>query len=137
MIVTVSVITESDSRRPNLPEGIGFRLITDHGNAMTIQTSDTPEVEQWAVEQGYIVPARVTSGRFQLALKAKDSAVYAAVRQMIDADEDLRLAAGEPYFNRGSTTISGLQAQLQSMGFSQVTDEWVDDVFRDAFLWEL
>ena len=95
------------------------------------------EHEQWAVEQGYHTPRRVTSGRFQLALKAKDADVYAAVRQMIDGDEDLALAAGEPYFNRGSSTIAALQAQLQSMGFSQVTDEWVDDVFRDAFLWEL
>ncbi len=124
---------------PELPEGIGWsdaEYSSDYTTA-AVTLPDTPEVEQWAVDQGYHTPARVTSGRFQIALKAKDSDVYAAVRQMIDADEDLALAAGEPYFNRGSSTIADLQAQLQSTGFSQVTDDWVDDLFRDAFLLEL
>ena len=131
MIVTVP----KTGAHPDLPSGISWSRVEDHGDTMTVRIDG--EHEQWAVEQGYHVPRRVTSGRFQIALKAKDSDVYAAVRQMIDSDEDLALAAGEPYFNRASTTIAALQAQLQSMGFSQVTDEWVDEVFRDAFLWEL
>ena len=139
MRITVPTTQFEGQYRPDVPEDIiaRDREYSADLNTVTVTIADTPEAEQWAVGQGYHTPRRVTSGRFQIALKAKDPDVYAAVRQMIDADENLRLAAGEPYFNRGSTTIAALQAQLQSMGFSQVTDEWVDDLFRDAFLWEL
>lgn len=134
-VLAVGEGTIDDSRRPELPDGIGYRLVSDHGDSMTVEVSD--EAEAWAVEQGYHTPTRVTSGRFQLALKAKDPQVYAAVRQMIDSDEDLALAAGEPYFNRNAATIAGLQQHLQASGFDQVTDEWVDELFREAYLLEL
>lgn len=138
-IPTIGTGTQGDGYRPDLPEGIRGRD-PEYGadySTVTVTLPDTPEVEQWAVEQGYHTPTRVTSGRFQLALKARDAQVYAAVRQMIGADENLALAAGEPHFNRNANTIAGLQQQLQAAGFDQVTDEWIDALFREAFLLEL
>ena len=138
-VPTIGTGIDGDGYRADLPEGIHGtdpEYGTDY-TTVTVTLPDTPEVERWAVEQRYHTPRRVTSGRFMLALKSRDAAVFAAVRAAIAADEDLQLAAGEPYFNRGSTTIAALQHQLQAAGFAHVTDDWVDDVFRDAFLLEL
>lgn len=37
MIITVPVIVEDNTRRPQLPEGVGgYTLVEDHGDTMTV-----------------------------------------------------------------------------------------------------
>jgi hypothetical protein len=48
MIITVPVIVFSGSRNPDLPSGVEFSLIADHGDTMTVEVSGTPEQLQAA-----------------------------------------------------------------------------------------
>lgn len=120
----------TNPRRPDLPDGIDYQLIEDHGDTMTVSIGERHE--HWAVEQGYHVPQSVRTGRFFIALKRRDAQVYAAVRAAIDADEEYQLATTlEPTIRRQSVMLEQMR---QAMGLAP---EWVDELFREAYLLEL
>ena len=66
MILTVSTIIENGTRRADAPDP--HTLVEDMGDTMRVRLPDTPEVEQWAVEQGYHVPESITPRQARLVL---------------------------------------------------------------------
>ena len=73
MRITVSTQgtgADGDGYRPDLPEGItgsNPEYSSDY-TTVTITLPDTPEVQQWAVEQGYLVPESITPRQARLVL---------------------------------------------------------------------
>ena len=69
-VPTIGTGIDGDEYRPDLPEGItgsNPEYSADY-TTVTVTLPDTPEVEQWAVEQGYYVPESITPRQARLAL---------------------------------------------------------------------
>jgi hypothetical protein len=52
--VTAPTITQANVRRPSLPEGVGFSLVEDHGDTMTVQIADS----DWDAVFWYVAPRK-------------------------------------------------------------------------------
>lgn len=53
MIRTLDVVgtgTSDDPRRPDLPEGVGYRVVDDHGDTMDVEVLDDADDRLAAVE---------------------------------------------------------------------------------------
>ena len=71
-VPTTGTGADGDGFRPDLPEGItgsNPEYSADY-TTVTVTLPDTPEVEQWAVEQGYHVPESITPRQARLVLLA-------------------------------------------------------------------
>lgn len=120
--------------RPDLPEGVtGFRLIEDHGDTMTVDIqTDLTTAELVAAIPSY-VPEQTSAGKFWVALQRKDAEIRAAVEQLVQSDDEMRLAAQhEPTISRHGQRVLQVQAWCQASGFPHVTDAWLDELFREA-----
>ena len=138
--ITVPTTQVEGQYRPDVPEGIIARdreYSADY-QTVTVTLPDTPEVEQWAVEQGYHTPAQVTAGKFWVELYETDPALTEIVEALIDSDPKLRRAAKhEPTISRHGTSVLSVQAWCLANGYDHVTDEWLDALVRRAFLRQL
>lgn len=127
MIITLPTIgtgTQYDSCRPSLPEGVGFTLIEDHGDTMTVKTSE--DVTDWAVSQGYMIPSQVRTGHLLVALLDYDEAKYDAMQSAIESDKRLKAAMQDPYVSRTSTLLAQMAQLLE------LDDATVDNLFIQA-----
>lgn len=124
MIITVLTTIEENTRRPSLPEGVGFTLIEDHGDTMTVKTSE--DVTDWAVSQGYLIPPQVRIGHLLVALLDYDEAKYDQMQSAIEADKRLKAAMQDPYVSRTSILLAQMAQMLD------LDDGVVDQLFMQA-----
>jgi hypothetical protein len=71
MKTTVTILTEDNTRRPDLPEGTSYRVIQDHGDTMQVEIL------------GASYPHRITKAQavVQLEIEGKLSALEAILQQ--------------------------------------------------------
>ena len=131
MITHVPSITENDTRRADLPAGTSYSLIEDLGDTMRVRLPDIPELEQWAVEQGYHVPDHVDPGHLMVALLQFDEELFDAIEAAIESDKQVRAAMRASFVSRHSLMLQGF---CQQFG---ITEEQKDALFVAAYLLRL
>ena len=107
-----------------MPEGVGFRLIENHGDTMTVQTSE--DVTDWAVSQGYLIPPQVRISHLLVALLDYDEAKYDEMQLAIDSNKRLKAAMQDPYVSRTSSLLAQIAQLLE------LDDATVDQLFIQA-----
>jgi hypothetical protein len=134
VILILTVPWTGSLRRPDLPEGASFEVVSADGDQVTVDawSEDQVGLERWAAAQGYHTPASVRSEQLWIALYQTDPAVFAAVEQMVEVSTPVRLATRAATVRRVSQTVAGLRDALQASGFSYVDDAWLDQLWRAA-----
>ena len=133
MRVTVPTTLINGDYCPDLPESIGWsnpEYSADY-TTVTVTLPDTPEVEQWAVEQGYHVPDQVDPGHLLVALLHFDEQLFDAIEAAIESDKQVRAAMRSSFVSRHSLVLAGF---CQQFG---ITPEQKDELFRQAYLLKL
>jgi len=128
-MITVPTTTEDNTRRPTLPEGVGFTLIEDHGDTMTVETSE--DVTDWAISQGYMIPQSVTMRQGRLALLEAGylDEINAAIAAIPDPVERKKAEIEWEY----GSTIDRNSALVQAISHKVEMDEnEMDELFVQA-----
>ena len=129
MIITVPTIIENGTRRADAPDP--HTLVEDMGDTMRVRVESTPEIERWAVEQGYHVPDHVDPGHLMVALLNFDEALFDAIEAAIESDKQVRAAMRASFVSRHSLMLAGF---CQQFG---VTEEQKNALFVAAYLLRL
>ena len=131
MRITIPTTQDNGTYRPDVPESIGWsdpEYSADY-TTVTVTLPDTPEVEQWAVEQGYHTPTRVQPHLLLLAIDDQDPAMLDSIMTMADQNRQIKIALNHaPSIRRDALMVEQLR---QALG---LTHEQVDDLFRAAFV---
>ena len=133
MRITVPTTVINGDHWPDLPESIGWSdpdYSADY-TTVTVTLPDTPENEQWAVEQGYHVPDHVDPGHLMVALLNFDEALFDAIEAAIESDRQVRAAMRASFVSRHSLMLQGF---CQQFG---ITEEQKDALFVAAYLLRL
>ena len=132
-VPTIGTGAQGDGYRPDLPEGLSGRdpqYSADY-QTVTVTLPDTPEVEQWAVEQGYHVPDHVDPGHLMVALLQFDEQLFDAIEAAIESDKQVRAAMRASFVSRHSLMLQGF---CQQFG---ITEEQKNALFVAAYLLRL
>ena len=123
MIVTVP----KTGAHPDLPSGISWSRVEDHGDTMTVRIDG--EHEQWAVEQGYHTPTRVQPHLLLLAIDDQDPAMLDQIMAMAEQNRQIKIALNHaPSIRRDAEMVEGIRQGLE------LSHDEVDDLFRAAFV---
>ena len=130
-VPTTGTGAQGDGYRPDLPEGItgsNPEYSADY-QTVTVTLPDTPEVEQWAVEQGHHVPARVQPHLLLLAIDDENPAMLDQIMAMAEQDRQIKIALNHaPSIRRDAEMVEQLRQALE------LSHQQVDELFRAAFV---
>ena len=131
MRIAIPTVLIGGDRWPDLPEAISWsdpEYSADY-QSVTVTLPDTPEVEQWAVEQGYHTPTRVQPHLLLLAIDDENPAMLDQIMAMAEQNRQIKIALNHaPSIRRNAEMVEGIRQGLE------LSHDEVDDLFRAAFV---
>jgi hypothetical protein len=112
---------------------LAWQIIDGDKTVREVVSTAPDALARWAAALGYFTPKSVRSEQLWIALLQRDAAVFAATESLAESDPVIRIAVRHAStIRRQSQMVAQLATALRAQGFDQVTDAWLDELWREA-----